>query len=329
MRVLITGGAGFIGSHLAEYLLSQGHSVHIFDNLSTGRLANVHHLSHRPDVRITVGDITDPAALGPAAREADSVVHLAAAVGVRLIMEKPVETIVTNVAGTEYVLKFASQRDLPVFVASTSEVYGKLMETDDTIDALREDGDWRLGPTSKRRWAYACSKALDEFLALAYYDEKKLPVVCGRFFNTVGPRQTGQYGMVIPNFVQRALLDEPILIYGDGEQTRCFNHVADAVRAVALLMADPKAIGQVFNIGNTYEISMNDLAGRIKEMTGSRSEIVHVPYDQVFKHGFEDMRRRTPDLSKITGAIGWTPTRSIDDILRDVIESVRHDAVSA
>jgi len=328
MRFLITGGAGFIGSHVADHALDLGHDVHVFDNLSTGRLANIRHLREHPRFRYTMGDVCDHAQVLDAAADADLIIHLAAAVGVQLIMERPVETIITNVRGTEHVLEAASRRDVPVFVASTSEVYGKMMDTDAGLASLSEDGDWRLGPTSKRRWAYACSKALDEFLALAYFDERRLPVVCGRFFNTVGPRQTGQYGMVIPRFVQRALLNEPIQIFGDGEQTRCFNNVADAVRAIFALVQHPAAFGQVYNIGNIEEVSMNALAERIRVLTNSTSEIVHVPYDQVFLHGFEDMRRRTPDLTKIAKAIEWAPITPLDETLRAVIAHFRHNAVA-
>jgi UDP-glucose 4-epimerase len=254
-------------------------------------------------------------------------VHLAAAVGVRLIMEKPVETIVTNVGGTEVVLKLASERDIPVLIASTSEVYGKLMDKDDGVTDLSEDSDWRLGPTSKRRWAYACSKAMDEFLALAYAAEKQLPVICARFFNTVGPRQSGEYGMVIPRFVQRAMLDEPITVYGDGTQTRCFNHVLDAVDGVTRLLDEPKAYGEVFNIANTNEISIADLAARIKELAGSKSVIQRVPFSDIFAHGFEDMQRRTPNLTKIKNLTGYAPKHTIDDIINSVIDYFRHHTV--
>ncbi len=327
MRYLITGGAGFIGSHLCDALIARGDHVHALDNFSTGSLANIRHLAGHPHFEHTVGDILDAALVERLVAGADVVVHLAAAVGVKLIMENPVETIVTNVRGTELVLDAASRHDRRVLIASTSEVYGKLMETNGDITHLREDGDWQLGPTSKRRWAYACSKAMDEFLALAYFDEKKLPVIVARFFNTVGPRQTGRYGMVIPTFVQKALLGEPIQVYGDGEQTRCFNHVADCVHAVVRLLDTPGAVGQVFNIGNDIEISMNALAERVRELTRSASPIVHVPYEQVFSRGFEDMRRRTPDLAKIRQYIDYRPSHTPDDIIRDVIEYYRHNAV--
>ncbi len=323
MRCLITGGAGFIGSHLADYLIAQGHHVHIIDNLSTGRLENVDHLLNHERFESTIADILDYDVLEKHIARCDQVYHLAAAVGVRLIMEQPVETIVTNVRGTENVLMLANQYRKKVLVASTSEVYGKLMETNGEIERLREDDDLTLGPTMKRRWAYACSKAIDEFLALAYSDEKKLPLVVTRFFNTVGPRQTGRYGMVIPSFVQSALRNEPIQVFGDGEQSRCFTFVGDAVRAVVTLMQTPEAEGKVFNIGGSEEITINALAQRVKELTGSASEIVHIPYEETYGPGFEDMRRRTPDIGKLRAAIGYAPTHGTDDILMAVIRHFR------
>ena len=323
MNYLITGGAGFIGSHLADALIDQGHHVHIIDNLSTGRLKNVeHHIGH-PRFKSTIGDVLDYHLLEQLVAQCDRVFHLAAAVGVRLIMEKPVQTIVTNVQGTENVLKLASYYGKKVLVASTSEVYGKSMETNGEITHLREDGDWTLGPTTKRRWAYACSKAMDEFLALAYHEEKGLPVVVTRFFNTVGPRQTGRYGMVIPNFVACALEGKPIRVFGDGEQTRCFTYVGDAVHAITALMDSPAAEGGVFNVGSTEEISINRLAERVRTLTGSASEIVRVPYSEVYGRGFEDMRRRTPDVRKLEEAVGYRPSYTTDDILREVIGHAR------
>ncbi|MDZ4699292.1 MAG: GDP-mannose 4,6-dehydratase [Rhodothermales bacterium] len=324
MRCLITGGAGFIGSHLADYLLAQGQYVHIIDNLSTGRLENVDHLLNHDRFESTIADILDYSELEKQISRCDHVYHLAAAVGVRLIMEQPVETIVTNVRGTENVLMLASQYRKKVLVASTSEVYGKLMETKSGIERLREDDDLTIGATNKRRWAYACSKTIDEFLALAYSDEKKLPVVVTRFFNTVGPRQTGRYGMVIPNFVQRALANEPIQVFGDGEQSRCFTYVGDAVRAIVQLMQTPSAEGQVYNIGGHEEITMNELARRVKRIAGSSSAIQHIPYEQTYGPGFEDMRRRTPDISKLSAAIGHTPTYTTDDILHEVVRHFRN-----
>ena len=319
MNYLITGGAGFIGSHLADALLEQGHHVHAFDNLSTGRRANVEHLDAHDRFSLTVGDVQDHDALEEQVVDCDRIVHLAAAVGVQRIMDQPVETLQTNVGGTENVLQLAHAHDKTTFVASTSEVYGKAMGKDEDLEALSEEDDWTLGPTSKRRWAYACSKALDEFLAQAYHDEHGLPVVIARFFNTVGPRQSGRYGMVIPRFVERALADEPIEVYGDGTQTRCFTHVADAVRATLGLLDAPGVEGEVFNIGQGTELSINELAERIRSLTNSNSEIVRVPYEEVYGPEFEDMKRRTPDVSKLRAATGYEPQHSIDDILRDVI----------
>lgn len=327
MRYLITGGAGFIGSHLAEYLVENGDVVHVIDNFSTGRLSNIEHLRGKDNFSYSVASIMDYHALESLIENTDCIFHLAAAVGVKLIMENPVETIETNIRGTENVLKLASYHDKKVLIASTSEVYGKLMENEDEMSALKEDGDWRLGPTSKRRWAYACSKAMDEFHALAYYDEKKLPVVIARFFNTVGPRQTGRYGMVVPNFVQKALMNEPIHIYGDGEQTRCFTHVHDVVEAVYNLMHNPDAEGEVFNIGGEEEISINQLAHKVKDMTNSESKLVHIPYEEVYGKGFEDMRKRTPDLSKIKSYIGYETKSGLEDILESVIQYFKGEDV--
>jgi UDP-glucose 4-epimerase len=319
MDYLVTGGAGFIGSHLADHLLEQGHRVHALDNLSTGSLDNLRHLDGEERFELTIGNVLDYHTLERCVAACDCIVHLAAAVGVKLIMEKPVETITTNVQGTENVLRLADYYDCRTLVASTSEVYGKSMEKEASIDRLAETDDWVLGPTSKRRWAYACSKAMDEFLARAYHDEKGLSVVAARFFNTVGPRQTGQYGMVIPTFVEQALAGEPIRVYGDGEQTRCFTHVADAVEAVSALAGREESAGEVYNIGNSEEVSINELAERVRALTGSRSPIEHVPYEAVYGAGFEDMRRRTPDLGKIRAAIGYAPSRTLDDILEAVV----------
>ncbi|WP_103019502.1 GDP-mannose 4,6-dehydratase [Salinibacter altiplanensis] len=321
MKYLITGGAGFIGSHLADALLEKGHHVHAFDNLSTGRLANVRHLADHDRFSLTVGNVQDYHTLEKRVVECDRIVHLAAAVGVQRIMDQPVETLQTNVGGTENVLQLAHYHDTTTLLASTSEVYGKAMDKDEDLEALSEEDDWTLGPTSKRRWAYACSKATDEFLAQAYHDEHDLPVVIARFFNTVGPRQSGRYGMVIPSFVERALAGDPIEVHGDGTQTRCFTHVADAVWATQKLLDVPEAEGEVFNIGQGTEISINELAKRIRSMTNSDSEIVHVPYEEVYGPEFEDMKRRTPDVSKLHVATGYVPQHSTDDILRDVIAS--------
>jgi UDP-glucose 4-epimerase len=272
---------------------------------------------------VTVGNVLDEHTLEQCVEACDRIVHLAAAVGVKRIMETPVETIQTNVGGTENVLELAHYYDKKVLIASTSEVYGKAMSKDQDLDALEETGDWTLGATSKRRWAYACSKAMDEFLAQAYYDEHDLPVICARFFNTVGPRQSSRYGMVIPNFVERALDEEPIQVHGDGTQTRCFTHVHDAVRAVLGLLEAPAAEGEVFNVGQEDEISINDLAERVLELSGSASEITYIPYEEVYGPGFEDMKRRTPDISKLQATIDFEPAFSLDDILEDVIEEVR------
>ncbi|WP_103027115.1 GDP-mannose 4,6-dehydratase [Salinibacter altiplanensis] len=328
MKYLITGGAGFIGSHLADALLEKGHHVHALDNLSTGRLANVRHLADHDRFSLTVGNVQDYHTLEKRVVECDRIVHLAAAVGVQRIMDQPVETLQTNVGGTENVLQLAHYHDTTTLLASTSEVYGKAMGKNEDLEALSEEDDWTLGPTSKRRWAYACSKATDEFLAQAYHDEHDLPVVIARFFNTVGPRQSGRYGMVIPSFVERALAGDPIEVHGDGTQTRCFTHVADAVWATQKLLDAPEAEGEVFNIGQGTEISINELAKRIRSMTNSDSEIVHVPYEEVYGPEFEDMKRRTPDVSKLHAATGYVPQHSTDDILRDVIASAGESADS-
>jgi UDP-glucose 4-epimerase len=315
MRFLITGGAGFIGSHLADELIAQGHRVHILDDLSTGSIENVRHLKHDPRFGYTIETCANPAIVAELVDDADIVYHLAAAVGVDLIIESPVRTIETNVHCAEVVLAQASKKKKPVFIASTSEVYGK-----STNFPFREDGDIVLGATGTGRWSYACSKAIDEFLALAYWKERKLPTVVGRLFNTVGPRQTGRYGMVVPTFVQQALSGRPITVFGDGEQTRCFCHVSDVVRAlIDLMLLGSEAYGRVFNVGAQEEISMLALAERVREMTGSSSEIHVIPYDEAYEEGFEDMPRRYPDISRIESAIGWAPTRSLDEILGDVV----------
>jgi UDP-glucose 4-epimerase len=325
MEYLITGGAGFIGSHLADRLINDGHKVTVIDNLSTGSLSNINHLRGNAMFDIEVASVMDYSILEQLVKDCDQIFHLAAAVGVKLIMENPVETITTNVQGTENILKLASHYDKKVLLASTSEVYGKLMEGNGNIKKLKEQGDWQLGPTSKRRWAYACSKAMDEFLSLAYFDEKNLPVVVVRFFNTVGPRQTGTYGMVVPTFIQKALLNETIQVHGDGEQTRCFTYVEDVINAIVKLMDTPEAEGEVFNIGGEEEISMNELASRIKEKADSRSKIAHIPYEEVYGKGFEDMQRRTPDLSKIKATIGYEPAFTTDDIIKSVINYFRRE----
>ena len=318
MRVLITGGAGFVGSHLAEALLERGDAVSVLDNLSTGSIDNIAHLKTHPKFRYTIGAVENEPLLAEMIDGADVVVHLAAAVGVKLIVEQPVHTIETNVHGTEVVLKIANKKKKLVLIASTSEVYGK-----STTVPFREDADLVLGPTSKHRWAYACSKLIDEFLALAYWKERKLPVIIVRLFNTVGPRQTGQYGMVIPSFVKQALSNQPITVFGDGQQSRSFTYVGDVVRAMVALIDEPRAVGQVFNIGNGAEITIGDLALRIKALAGSSSEIVRIPYDQAYESGFEDMPRRVPDIAKIRALIGYKPTVELEEILQRVIDSFR------
>jgi UDP-glucose 4-epimerase len=318
MRALLTGGAGFVGSHLAETLLDRGHQVIVLDDLSTGSMENIAHLKTRPGFEYVIESVMNEPLTAELTDRADVVFHLAAAVGVKLIVEAPVRTIETNVHGTEVVLTHASKKSKLVVIFSTSEVYGK-----STAVPFREDADLVLGPTPKHRWAYACSKAIDEFLALAYHRERKLPVIIVRLFNTVGPRQTGRYGMVIPTFVRQALAGEPITVHGDGSQSRSFAYVGDVVQAIAALAAEPRAIGQVFNIGNTEEVSMIELARRVKRMTGSTSDIVLVPYDEAYAEGFEDMPRRVPDVDKLTAFVGGRPTTPLDEILRQVIASMR------
>jgi UDP-glucose 4-epimerase len=318
MRVLITGGAGFIGSHLSDALLERGDEVFVLDDLSTGSIDNIAHLKNHPRFHYTIDTVTNEPVLAEHIDRADVVVHLAAAVGVKLIVEQPVHTIETNVHGTEVVLKHANKKKKLVLIASTSEVYGKSANV-----PFHEDADLVLGPTLKHRWAYACSKLIDEFLALAYWKEKKLPVIIVRLFNTVGPRQTGHYGMVIPTFVRQALSGVPITVFGDGTQSRSFTYVGDVVRAMVALINEPKAVGQVFNIGNGREITIGALAERIREVTGSSSTIVTVPYEQAYEAGFEDMPRRVPAISKIQALVGYAPTVELDEILARVIEYSR------
>ncbi|HET8647682.1 MAG TPA: GDP-mannose 4,6-dehydratase [Vicinamibacteria bacterium] len=320
-RVLITGGAGFVGSHLAEALLQRGESVWVLDNLSTGAIDNVEHLKADRRFHYTIDTVMNEPVVAELIDRADIVFHLAAAVGVRLIVESPVNTIETNVHGTEMVLKLANKKKKKVVVASTSEVYGK-----STAVPFREDADLVLGPTVKGRWSYACSKAIDEFLALAYHKEKRLPVVIARLFNTVGPRQTGRYGMVIPNFVKQALRGHPLSVHGDGTQTRCFTYVGDVVGALIALSEREDAVGEVFNVGNDgEEVSILDLARRVQARTGSRSEIQLVPYDQAYESGFEDMPRRVPDIGKLRRLTGYEPRVHLDEILDRVIEYFTSD----
>jgi len=318
VNALITGGAGFIGSHLAEQLLDQGHGVIVLDNLSTGSIENIRHLKGREGFSYTIDSITNESLLAELIDRSDVVFHLAAAVGVKLIVEQPVYTIETNVHGTEVVLKHANKKKKLVVIASTSEVYGKSTDV-----PFRENADLVLGPSAKHRWAYACSKLIDEFLALAYWKEKKLPVVIVRLFNTVGPRQTGQYGMVLPTFVRQALAGHPITVFGDGTQSRSFTYVGDVVGALIRLAGDTRAIGEVFNIGNMGEVTIADLAAKVKAMAGSCSPIHYIPYDQAYEAGFEDMPRRVPDITKIREFVGYEPKMQLDEIIRTVIEHMR------
>ena len=321
MRALITGGAGFVGSHLSELLLEEGHEVYVLDNLSTGSIENIAHLKSNPRFHYSIDSVDNEPLLAELVDRGDVIFHLAAAVGVKLIVEQPVQTIETNVHGTEVVLRHANKKKKLVVIAFTSEVYGKNVAV-----PFVEDADLVLGPTLKHRWAYACSKAIDEFLALAYWKEKKLPVVIARLFNTVGPRQTGQYGMVIPTFVRQALAGRPITVFGDGTQTRSFTYVGDVVWALAARAREPRAVGQVFNIGNGHEISIRALAERVKNITGSRSSIVTVPYDQAYEEGFEDMHRRVPDLSRLRALTGYEPQVPLDAILDRVVAYFTSDA---
>jgi UDP-glucose 4-epimerase len=317
-QVLITGGAGFIGSHLAETLLAQGQRVIAVDNLSTGRLENIAGLMQHPEFQFVYESIHDEVVMDRLVSECDMIYHLAAAVGVELIIKDPVHTIETNLNGTETVLRLARRYRRKVLIASSSEVYGK----SDAIP-FREDGDRVMGPTIKSRWSYAESKAMDEFLALAYHKQFGVPVVICRFFNTVGPRQTGTYGMVIPRLCKQAITGQPLGVYGDGRQTRCFCNVKDTVRAVVALAAEPGAVGEIYNVGSSDEISILELAQRILARSGSHSEIRLIPYDRAYEAGFEDMRRRVPDTTKIWTLIGWQPTLSLDQTLDEVIAQFR------
>jgi len=318
MNVLITGGAGFIGSHLAEELLKQGNKVWAIDDLSTGRLENVKHLMGNPNFKIAIDTIQNETVMDRLVSENDMIYHLAAAVGVELIVEHPVKTIETNIMGSEMVLKLANRYLKKVLIVSTSEVYGKSEKV-----PFSEDDDRLLGPTIRSRWCYSSSKAIDEYLALAYHKEKGLPTVVVRLFNTVGPRQTGQYGMVIPRMVTRALKNEPILVYGDGKQIRCFTYVADVVDALIKLMKNPRAEGQIFNVGGNEPVSIMELAKRIKKLTNSDSSIEIIPYEKAYEEGFEDMKIRIPDLSKIKSYIGYEPRHTLDEILKNVIDYYR------
>jgi len=316
MKYFITGGAGFIGSHLAETLLQQGHSVTILDDLSTGSISNIEHLKPNPAFRHIIGTIMNSPLLSELVDGCEVVFHLAAAVGVRLIVESPVSTIELNVRGTEKVLECANKKRRKVILASTSEVYGKSRKF-----PFHEDDDLVLGPPTKGRWSYACSKAIDEFLALAYWKERKQPIVIARLFNTTGPRQTGRYGMVVPTFVQQALEGKPITVFGTGQQRRCFTHVGDTVNALCRISQESKAVGEVINIGSSNEITILELARLVKKMTNSRSIIKKIPYGQAYEEGFEDMERRVPDISKARQLVGYKPTLGIEEILLDVIKT--------
>ncbi len=323
MRYLITGGAGFIGSHLAEKLLDRGDHVVLLDNLSTGSMENIRHLKASPQLEYHLDSIENRQLLAELVDDADVIIHLAAAVGVRLIVESPVRTIETNVNGTQLILEAAAKKRKLVLTASTSEVYGK-----STQIPFREEADLVLGPTTKGRWSYAASKALDEFLALSYWKEKKVPVVVVRFFNTVGPRQTGRYGMVLPNFVKRALDNAEIEVYGDGKQSRCFCDVGDTIQAVIKLLDSEKAVGEVVNIGNTEEITIEDLANRVKQRTGSMSKISYIPYDKAYEPGFEDMMRRVPCVDKLHSITGFRPHTPLNEIIDRVASYLREKSAA-
>jgi UDP-glucose 4-epimerase len=314
LRVLITGGAGFIGSHLADAYLQRGDDVLVIDDLSTGTIENIRHLKNNPRFHYTIDTVHNQPVTAELVDQSDLIFHLAAAVGVKLIVESPVRTIETNVRGTEVILALANKKKKRVLIASTSEVYG--LSTD---VPFREDGNLVMGATTKGRWSYACSKAIDEFLALAYWREKKLPTTIVRLFNTVGPRQTGRYGMVIPTFVKQALSGRPITVYGDGKQTRCFGYVGDVIGALIRVIDRSESVGQVYNIGSNEEISILQLAEKVKQLTNSNSEIVFVPYDEAYEEGFEDMPRRVPDISKINKLVGFRPEMSLEGILQSVI----------
>lgn len=324
MKILITGGAGFVGSHLADKLLEQGHEITVIDDLSTGRYSNVEHLEGNPNFRLIIDTVLNAELMEELVRETDRVFHMASAVGVRLIMEQPVKTIETIFHGTDVVLKYCSRYRKRVLIPSTSEVYGKGASI-----PFREEDDLLTGATDKHRWAYACAKTLDEFLALAHWKETRLPVVVVRLFNTVGPRQTGQYGMVVPRFVHSAIKNEAITVFGDGTQQRCFGHVLDVVEGLSKLLESPQCFGQVINLGNDEEVSILGLAEKAIELTGSKSEIRYIPYEEAYGDGFEDMRRRVPGLDKAKKLIGYQPTRSLEDIINDVASEFRKESAAA
>ncbi|MBA7673412.1 Bifunctional polymyxin resistance protein ArnA [subsurface metagenome] len=318
MKALITGGAGFIGSHLAEKLLKMGDEVTVIDNLSTGKLENLRHLKKNSDFYFILGTVTNETLIEELISRHDIIYHLAAAVGVELIVNNPVEVIETNILGTQTALKIANRYKRKIVIISSSEIYGKSEDL-----PFKEDDDCILGPTVKSRWNYACSKAMGEFLALAYYKEEKLPVVILRLFNTIGPRQSGKYGMVVPRFIQQALANKAITVYGDGQQTRCFTYVTDVVEGTIKLANHPKAVGEVYNIGSNEEISIGDLALKIKKLTKSASQVKFIPYDQAYEKGFEDMRRRVPDISKIKYLIGYEPKIKLEEALKRIIDYFR------
>jgi UDP-glucose 4-epimerase len=320
MKILITGGAGFVGSHLADKLFNEGHEITVIDDLSTGRYSNVEHLEGEKNFRLIIDTVLNEKLMEELIRETDRVFHMASAVGVRLIMEHPVKTIETIFRGTDVVLTFCSRYRKRVLVPSTSEVYGKGASV-----PFREEDDLLTGSTDKHRWAYACAKTLDEFLALAHWKETRLPVVVVRLFNTVGPRQTGQYGMVVPNFVKSAIRNEPLTVHGDGTQQRCFGHVLDIVEGLTKAIESPECFGQVINFGNDEEVSIEGLAKKAIAMTGSSSEIRYIPYTEAYGEGFEDMRRRVPSLEKAKRLVGYQPTRTLEDIINDVAEQFREE----
>ena len=318
MKILITGGAGFIGSHLADKLIGEGHEITAIDNLSTGRYSNIEHLEGHERFRLIIDTVLNERLMEELIRETDRVYHMASAVGVRLIMERPVQTIETIFRGTDVVLGFCSRYRKRVLIPSTSEVYGKGISV-----PFKEDDDLLTGATDKHRWAYACAKTLDEFLALAHWKETRLPVAVVRLFNTVGPRQTGQYGMVVPRFVHAAMKNESIEVHGDGSQSRCFGHVFDVVQGLTKLLEDPNCFGQVMNLGSDEEVTIKQLAERAINLTGSKSELRYIPYDVAYGDGFEDMQRRVPSLEKARRLIGYQPTRTLNDIINDVAAEAR------
>ena len=324
MKILITGGAGFVGSHLADKLIGEGHEITVIDDLSTGRYSNIAHLEDGGRFRLIIDTVLNEKLMEDLIRETDRVYHMASAVGVRLIMEQPVKTIETIFHGTDVVLKFCSRYRKRVLIPSTSEVYGKGASV-----PFREDDDLLTGATDKHRWAYACAKTLDEFLALAHWKETQLPVVVVRLFNTVGPRQTGQYGMVVPRFVHSAIKNEPLHVHGDGTQSRCFGHVLDVVEGLSKLLDSPQCFGQVINLGNSEEVSIKELAEKAIALTGSSSQIQFIPYEEAYGEGFEDMRRRVPSLEKAGKLIGYKPTRNLENIINDVANEFKADSMAA